>query len=175
VAFAVALVPALRDEAGERDEATRREQADRRAQLVRELEAEQRPRFARSSAVVPSSAPPRRQLAARAALLDDLAAAIGADARARIRRGELAGRVRRVECEPYPRTVDGRGADDDLTRRRGRYGCLAVTSEFEGGLLGHQYRALVDFETGRYAFCKISGQSGPSREQLVTTPRACGG
>jgi hypothetical protein len=107
--------------------------------------------------------------------MDDLATAIATDARARVRRGELDGRIRRVDCEPFPRTVDGRGADDDLSRRRGRYACLAVTSEFTGGLLGHQYRALVDFETGRYAYCKISGQSGPSRDQLVTTPRACGG
>jgi hypothetical protein len=42
-------------------------------------------------------------------------------------------------------------------------------------VIGHQYRILVDFQTGGYAYCKISGQAGPSREQLVTTPRACGG
>lgn len=175
VAFAVALVPVLRESAREHDVAARREQSERRAQLVRELEAEQRPRTGRSTSVAPAGAPADRRLAARAALLDDLAAAIAADARARVRRGELDGRIRRVECEPYPRTVDGTGAEDDLARRRGRYACLAVTSEFTGGLLGHQYRARADFETGRFAYCKIAGQSGPSREQLVTTPRACGG
>jgi hypothetical protein len=166
----VALVPALRDSAREGSEAVVRERAERRAALVRELEAEQRPRFERSASVAP-----RRQLSARAALLDEVAATIATDARARVRGGELAGRIRRVECEPFPRGVDGAGAEADPTRRRGRYACLAVTSEFEGGLLGHQYRALVDFTTGRFAFCKVSGQSGPSREQLVTTPRACGG
>ena len=175
VAFAVAVVPALRDSARERDEALRRERAEQRAQVVRQLEAEQRPHTGRSASVAPATAPERRRLAARAALRDDVAAAIAADARARVRRGELDGPIRRVECEPYPRTVDGEGAEADLARRRGRYACLAVTAEFTGGLLGHQYRALVDFETGRYAHCKISGQSGPSREQLVTTPRACGG
>ena len=51
----------------------------------------------------------------------------------------------------------------------------AVLGGIAGGVIGHQYRALVDFRTGRYAYCKISGQSGPSRDQLVTTPRACGG
>ena len=107
--------------------------------------------------------------------MDDLTATIEADARARVSRGELDGRIRRVECEPYPRTVDDAGAEQDLTRRRGRYWCLAITSEFTGGVIGHQYRALVDFETGRYAYCKVTGQSGPSRDQLVTTPRACGG
>ena len=171
----MALVPALRDSAREGTETAARERAERRAALIRELEAEQRPRFERSSSVAPVAAPPRRQLTARAAVLDDLVAAIATDARARVRRGELAGRIRRVECEPFPRSVDGTGAEDDLTRRRGRYACLAVTSEFEGGLLGHQYRARVDFATGRFAFCKVSGQSGPSRDQLVTTPRACGG
>lgn len=175
VAFAVALVPVLREAAREREETGRRERAERRAELVRELAAEQRPRTGRSAAVAPDTAPAGRRLAARAALVDDLAEAIAADARARVRRGELDGRIRRVECEPFPRTVDGTGAEDDLARGRGRYACLAVTSEFTGGLLGHQYRAQVDFETGRYAYCKISGQSGPSREQLVTTPRACGG
>ena len=84
-------------------------------------------------------------------------------------------------CEPFPRTVEGMGADRDLTRRTGRYSCLAVTTAFGrskssvGGVIGHQYRVLVDFKSGRYAYCKVSGQAGPSREQLVTTPRACGG
>lgn len=175
VGFGVALVPALRDSAREGAETVQRERAAARAQLVRELEAEQRPRFERSSSIAPLTAPPRRQLSARAAMLDDLAAAIATDARRRVRRREFAGRIRRVECEPFPRSVDGTGAEADLTRRRGRYACLAVTSEFEGGLLGHQYRARVDFATGRFAYCKVSGQSGPSRDQLVTTPRVCGG
>ncbi len=169
LAVAVAMVPALRDEAREQDDALQRARAEQRAELARRLEAEQRPVRGRSRSVAPT-------LAARAALMDELAAAIASDARARVRRGELDGRrIRRVECEPFPRTVDGIGADRDLTRRRGRYSCLAITSEFTGGVIGHQYRVLVDFETGRYAFCKITGQSGPSRDQLVTTPRVCGG
>jgi hypothetical protein len=168
IAGAVATVPALRDEAREQDDALERSRAAQRAELAGRLEAEQRPVRGRSRSVAPT-------LAARAAVLDDVSAAIEADARARVRRGDLDGRIRRVECEPFPRTVDGIGAESDLTRRRGRYSCLAITSEFTGGVIGHQYRVLVDFRTGRYAFCKITGQSGPSRDQLVTTPRACGG
>jgi hypothetical protein len=86
-----------------------------------------------------------------------------------------------VQCEPYPRTVEGIGADRDLSRRTGLYSCIAVTAELPrteesiGGVLGHRYRARVDFESGRYAFCKVSGQAGPSREQLATTPEECGG
>jgi len=168
IAAGVALVPALRDAARDEDERLQRERAGQRAALAHQLEAEQRPVRGRSRSVAPT-------LAARAALMDELAAAIASDARARVRRGDLSGRVRRAECEPYPRTVDGTGAARDLTRRRGRYSCLAVTSEFSGGVIGHTYRALVDFETGRYAYCKVAGQSGPSRDQLATTPRACGG
>ena len=175
IAAAVALAPELREAAREQDEALQRRRAEHRAELVRRLEADQRPVRDRSRSVAAAGAGADERLAARAALMDELAAAIEADARARVRRGELKGRIRRVECEPFPRTVDGIGAEQDLARRRGRYSCLAITSEFTGGVLGHQFRALVDFETGRYAYCKISGQSGPDRKQLVTTPRACGG
>ena len=107
--------------------------------------------------------------------MDEVAAAIEGDARARGRRGELNGRIRRVVCEAFPRTLNGAGAERDLSRRRGRYSCLAVTAVFTGGAIGHPYRALVNFETGRYAYCKSSGKPEPSREQLATTPRACGG
>jgi hypothetical protein len=113
--------------------------------------------------------------------MDELQASLLADARRRVRAGSLEGPILRAECEPFPRSVDAIGADSDLSRRQGRYSCLAVTAEFErteqsiGGVLGHQYRTLVDFETGRYAYCKISGQAGPSRDQLATTPSACGG
>ena len=175
VAFAIALAPTLRDSAREQANAVQRERAEQRAELARRLEAEQRPHHGRSTSTAPASASAARRLEARAALMTDLTTAIEADARTRVRRGELDGRIREVECEPFPRTVDGAGADQDLSRRRGRYSCLAITSEFTGGVIGHQYRALVDFRTGRYAYCKISGQSGPSRDQLVTTPRACGG
>ena len=117
----------------------------------------------------------------RAQLLNELSLAILTDARRRVGSGELEGAVRRVSCQPFPRAADGVGADEDLSRRRGRYSCIAVTSEIErseasvGALIGHQYRAQIDFETGRYADCKISGQAGQARKQLVTTPRACGG
>ena len=175
IGFAAAMVPALRDSAREQADALQRERAEQRAELVRRLEAEQRPLRGRSRAVAPAGATARERLAARALLMDDLNATIEADARARVSRGELDGRIRRVECEPFPRNLDVAGAEQDLTRTRGRYWCLAITSEFTGGVIGHQYRALVGFETGRYAYCKVTGQSGPSRDQLVTTPRACGG
>jgi hypothetical protein len=181
VGLGAALVPTLQSSQEERERAEERQRAATRAALARRLRAEQRPRFARSAAVAPAGAAPQERLATRAELMRELSASVLGDARRRVRRGALEGPVLRVECEPYPRSVDAVGADVDLNRRRGRYSCIAVTAEFErseqsiGGIVGHQYRALVDFESGRYAYCKISGQAGPERDQLVTTPEACGG
>jgi hypothetical protein len=181
IAVAAAVLPGIIESKQERAETERRERAERRAELVRRLQTEQRPRFRRSASVAPAGAGAEEQLEARATLMDELSAEMLADARVRARRGELDGSVRRVECEPFPRTVEGVGAHEDLTRRRGRYACVAVTAEFgsgevgASGVIGHQYRTEVDFHGGRYAFCKVSGQAGPSREQLVTTPRVCGG
>jgi hypothetical protein len=181
LATAAAVIPGILESKEERAQDERRERTERRAELVRRLEAEQRPRFRRSASIAPPGAPAAERLGARAALMDELPVDILADARARVRRGQLDGSIDRVQCEPFPRTVEGRGADQDLARRTGRYACVAVTAEFgtgeagATGVIGHQYRAEVDFEDGRYAFCKVSGQAGPSREQLVTTPEACGG
>jgi hypothetical protein len=181
IAAAIVLVPGALESKEERAASEQRERAERRERLIRELEAEQRPRLRRSASVAPAGAGAQERLAARSEVMDEMSAAVLVDARRRVRQGELDGPIRRVECEPFPRTVEGVGADRDLSRRRGRYSCIAVRSEFGrseasvGGVIGHQYRSLVDFETGRYAFCKIAGQAGPSREQLVTTPQACGG
>jgi hypothetical protein len=181
VATGAALVPVIHESKEERAEAERRERAERRAELIRRLETEQRPRHRRSTSVAPPAAAVTEQLEARSALMNELNAEILADARARVRRGDLDGPIRGVECEPFPRSVDAVGGHQQPGRRIGRYACVAVTAEFgtgeagATGVIGHQYRTMVDFETGRYAFCKVSGQAGPSREQLVTTPRVCGG
>jgi hypothetical protein len=181
VGAAAALVPVILESKEDQAEADRRDRAERRAELIQRLETEQRPRHRRSASVAPPGATATEQLEARSTLVDELNAEILADARARVRRGDLDGPIRRVECEPFPRSVDGVGAHEQLGRRTGRYACVAVTAEFgtgevgATGVIGHQYRTMVDFETGRYAFCKVSGQAGPSREQLVTTPKVCGG
>jgi hypothetical protein len=178
---AAALLPGILESKEERAESERRERAERRADLVRRLQAEQQPRFRRSESVAPRGAAEAEQLETRAGLMEELPAEILSDARARARSGQLDGPIDRVDCEPFPRTVDGIGADEDLSRRTGRYSCVAVTADFgtgetgATGVIGHQYRAEVDFGDGRYAFCKVSGQAGPAREQLATTPKACGG
>jgi hypothetical protein len=181
VVVVVALVPAIRASKSERTAQERRAAAVDRTAQDRRLQAEQRPRFRRSSSVAPARAGSRAQLAARAGLMDDLTAGILSDARARVRADQLRGPILRVECERFPRTVEGVAPDRDLSQRRGRYACVAITAELQrsaasaGGVLGHPYRALADFHTGRYAFCKISGRPDPTPDPAVTTPRACGG
>jgi hypothetical protein len=177
----IAAIPQLSESKQERAEAARRERAAHLERQARALAAEQRPRFGRSAAVAPVGAEEAERLAAREQMLDDLAASVLVDARKRVREGDLKGPVRRVECEPFPRTVDGVGAEADLSQRRGGYACVAITAQFErseesiGGVIGHPYRARIDFRTGRYGFCKISGVPGPEREFLVTVPPECGG
>lgn len=170
------LAPQISETKEKRSARDRRAAAQQRVERRRALAAEQRPRTARSDATAPSAASARERLDARAALMIDVRRTIEADARRRVEEGQLDGTIRRVECERFPRGVGAKPADETLDQRRGRYSCTAVTSEFKGGVLGHPYRVLVDFESGRFTFCKISGVTGPSREdRLVTTPRACGG
>ena len=181
VVVALVLAADIRQTKSEEADAQRRRDAEARAQRIRELRAEQRPRVGGFETLAPPGAGAPRRLEVRAEQIDELAGAIAADARRRVRRGALDGPILRVDCEPFPRTVAGVGAHEDLALRDGRYSCLAITSEsgvsdeVAGAVLGHTYRALVHFDTGRYGYCKVSGQPGPSREQLVTTPRACGG
>jgi hypothetical protein len=181
IAVTVALASGIREAKRENAESERRERARLEARRLRELRAEQRPRFGRLDAVAPTGAPAARRLEARAELMEGLAAAIVADARRRVRRGRLDGPILRTDCEPFPRTVEGIGAERDLSRRRGRYSCVAVTADIPrseaslGGVIGHQYRVLVDFETGRYAFCKVLGRADAPPDPRVTTPQVCGG
>jgi hypothetical protein len=177
IALVLLLGPGIDESKDRRAQAERERRAELTAERVQRLRAEQRPRFGRG-------APAGRDVAARTALVAALPAAIEADARRRVAAGALDGTIRSVECEPYPRTADGRGAHLDPSQATGRYSCLAVTREVqptetnEGAVIGHPYRALVDFETGRYAFCKVSGRPGEGsigRAILVPVPEACGG
>jgi hypothetical protein len=157
VAIAV-TVPSQRADMQRRADAAahaRAAAADERAQAI---QADQRPRHGRSAA------------GERAEALAALQAAILADARRRVSEP-----IADIECERFPRADDVLPPERDPSVRAGRYSCLAVTSRFEGGALGHPYRAQIDFETGRFAYCKITGSPGLARDPRLATPRACGG
>ena len=177
LALVLLLGPGIDESKDRRAAAERERRAQLTAERARRIEAEQRPRFRRG-------APAGRDVAPRSALVSALPAAIEADARRRVAAGDLDGPIRSVECEPYPRSVEGRGAHLDPSQPTGRYSCLAVTREVrptetnEGAVIGHPYRVMVDFDSGRYAFCKVSGRPGEgslSAEILVPVPEACGG
>ena len=166
VVAAVVLAPGIGDSTREAQERATRAKAARDAQIARELAAEQRP-------ITRRARPPGHDAHARARMLDAIAQQVLEDARARVAKRAFKGPIRRVACEPFPNGSEP--ADRDPRRRRGRYSCIAVTAEFEGGVLGHQYRVAADFATGRYGFCKITGRAGPERDRPVTIPAACGG
>ena len=176
------LAPQIAETNRTRADDERRERAERRAERIRRLREEVRPRDGRSASIDPIDAAEAPRLAARVALLDDVKGTVRGDARRRLQDGELTGEAQRVTCERYPRTRGGTPPERDLGRATARYSCTAVTAEFrpgaatrEGGVIGHPYRVLIDFRTGRFTFCKTTGVTGPERDQAVTVPVACGG
>ncbi len=185
IAVGLALRPGIEESKQER--ARSEEQRIERERAAREarLREQQQPRFA-SAAPAPNSVPGRERL------VEAAGASVLADARKRAAAGEFDGPIRDVACEEYPRTVSGRGADQDLSKPAGNYSCIAVTARFSGsqggdqeayaqseaGVIGHPYRVRIDFESGRYALCRVAGRPGEGSlqaRQAVTVPRVCGG
>jgi hypothetical protein len=171
----VLLAPEIGESNREREAAQTRARAEQHAQLVRAQRVEQAPRHRETRHIDPGSGTASTRLAARVQLLADMRTAVLADARRRERAGELDGPMQRVECERFPRAFGNVSPERQLSNRTARYACLVVTSQFEGGVIGHTYRSKLAFHEGAYAFCKISGRPGVERDPEVTTPKACGG
>jgi hypothetical protein len=183
VGVGVALAAPEIDES-KRDRAAAERQASERlkADRVARLRAEQR--LLRGRGTPARGLEGAAALGARQALAADLAAAVERDARARFAAGEIEQPVEGSVCERYPRSPTGEDPATDLSKPTGRYSCLAVTARVRAdraggpGVIGYPYRALVDFPSGRFTYCKVSGRPGEGslrRELLVTVPRACGG
>ena len=143
-----------------------REQGDERAARAGRAARRARPPARGRAAARPRPLPLRRARRdsprARPACMDDA----GRRDRRRRPRARAPRRARRPDPPRRLRAVPAHrrrqpAPTRDLTRRRGRYSCLAITSEFTGGVIGHQYRALVDFETGRYALLQDHRPVGP--------------
>jgi hypothetical protein len=182
-AFALFAWPAIQETKDER--AAREEQrlAEARAERTAELRAEQKVMRDRAR-IAGLAGPPGEAVAAREVLLTELEDAIEADARRRVEEGKLEKDILHVECDPFPPTADREDPADDPNTRRGRYECVAVTAVIQateqntGGVIGYPFRALVHFRSGRYAWCKISGQPGEGGfdyDRSVGVPRECGG
>ena len=164
VAAAIVLVPRITETKKERAGRERREAAAAAAERRRQVIAEQRPHRARSTSD------------SRGTVLAELQAAILADARARAASGDLAGpAAKSVRCRPL------NGADPGATRVP--YDCIAITSVLPSdenlpqGVIGHPFRAVADYSTGRFTWCKVSGRAGEGgftqRGLAITFPRAC--
>jgi hypothetical protein len=164
-AAAIVLLPRIAESNRDREAQERRDAAAALAARVRRLRAEQRPQRGRAPAG-----------ASRPAVVGELEAGILADARARAARGRLHGpAAKRVECKPLT------GADASAARVP--YDCIAVTSDLPsgesgpGGVIGHPFRAVAVFSTGRLTWCKVSGRPGEGslhrRDLIVRIPRAC--
>jgi hypothetical protein len=173
LAGAALLVPGIlddRERAGDRA----REAAQRRhAQALAAADREQRPRTGRGAVDPGAGAADARRLRARTALLGVAQEALRDDAAAR---GD--GRIKGIDCEPFPRGSAPRPPVEDLAVERARYQCVAVTSRFgEGdqrGVIGIPFRLVADFAAGRYAFCRVVPLS--DRDRLThPLPRACRG
>jgi hypothetical protein len=175
-------IPAITETKEERAAAERRAAAQHEAALVKQLRAEQRLRDGQGTPSRGLSG--AAALSARRALAADLAAAVQADARARVQSGEFANAVHRVECERFPRGAHGEDPATDLASATGRYSCLAVTADAprternNASSIGYPYRARVDFPSGKFTFCKISGRPGElaiPHKIRAPVPAACGG
>ena len=177
------LAPGITEDKRIREQREQRAAEEQRAELLARLRRDVRPVHgrARSARPAPADAPAAEQLAARRALLAELAAAVEADASARAARGELHGPIRRAECVPYPLGTDP--PERDLARPSGRYACTAVTSDIErternvGGIVGHPFVASVDFTRFTWAFCKVAPPPGEraANRTHVEVPRECAG
>ena len=177
IGVAIAIAPDIRESKAERERAERAERLKARAEREARIRREQRPVFV-------DARQPTSGVAGRRALLAHAADSVLRDARRRGAAGTLPGPIIGMECETFPRSVTGVGAEDSTKERFGRYFCLAITAEFRrsevsvGGQIGHPYRVRIDFADSSYAFCKVVGRPGEAqlkRRFGPTVPQVCGG
>jgi hypothetical protein len=155
-AAAFALPRLAEDRAAER-RAQERTEARRHAAFLESVDREQAPRRGRAAPDPGEGAPEGDRAASRVALLSTAQDRIAEDARERTRR-----RIRGVDCDPFPRTTDDSRPESDLSRRAAAYNCVAVTARFGSesqaggeGVIGIPFRLVVEFERGRFAWCRI--------------------
>jgi hypothetical protein len=177
IVAAILILPGVFDAKKDNDARVASEQAARVAAEKKRLTREQRPMRGRPADLkAPGpTASASEQLAARKQLIAALEGAILADARQRVKTGELDGPVTRVSCSPLIRNPTNTGEEEDLSNRRGRYDCVAVKREVmkEGkvvGLFGHPFVGTADFKRFTYVWCKDNKVPGERGKALAKVP-----
>jgi hypothetical protein len=177
---AVALV-ALSD-AGDRRARQSRERDVKVAALRVKLARIQAPhRGAARSLRPPAGATGAERLAARAALVGAVEQRITRDARARAQAGELDGPISETQCGPILKSKTAIPDDRVLSKRIGRYDCVAVKHHIIGiegtkvAELGHAFVAALNFDTYTYTWCRNTPAQGEAGKSLVFVrlDRAC--
>jgi hypothetical protein len=176
IAIALAImIPRIDHGKQARASADARYEARARAANVARIVREQRPRHGAAAALRPKpGASASQQQAARAALLTRVEASILADSRARARTGEMRTVQGPTTCKVTPGTTVG---------VLGVYDCFAVTGHIKAstgnvaGVIGYPFRAIVDYRTFTYAWCKTEQFPGemmiPKASTVVELPPAC--
>ena len=176
-AAATAIVaPRIDDSKDARAAAEARERDQRRVAERERVRAEQRSRRLDAAALRPApGASDAERLAARAALLERAERAIGDDARTRAEAGELkrhaaappsAIPTRHATTASGPsRTFRPVAASTTASCSSGRY---EETERNVAGKLGYPFRAVLDFDRFRVAWCKTNPIPG---ERVVPDPR----
>jgi hypothetical protein len=160
---ATAIVPAINHGKARRAERDRARAAAAQAAERRRIIREQQPRYGRAPALRPS----------RTALLARVERDISRDAAARVRSGELQGPIGATTCQPAT------GA------RPGVFDCLAVVRAITpsgasgSGSIGYPFRAVVDYRTFSFVWCKTNPVPGelevPDPRTVIELPPACRG
>ena len=180
VALAVGAALLIHDRNAQ-DKVDRAQRAKLVAAEIARLKRVQAPH--RGSAVAlkaPSGAADAVRLAARHRLLVAAEDAITADARARVKTGELRGTITHTECGPFLRARAAVPDDRVLSKPIGRYDCVAVLSDAirsgkTVGTLGYAFVAALDFRRFSYVTCRNSPAQGEAGRPLafVRLDRAC--
>jgi len=173
-AAAALFLPGLVEDRQAAERSRERAEAARYAETLASADREQSPQRGRGRADLGAGATPGRRMAARSDLLVSAEAGIARDAAARTGR-----RIRGVDCEPFPRTLDDADPAADLSRPAAAYNCVAVTSRFDRGspeagkgIIGIPFRLVARFGSGRFAWCRIVPLA--DRDRLShPLPRAC--
>ena len=163
----VVMIPRINDSKAERARADAAEQARLRAANRERVIKLQQPRTGRFASLKPASdASPAEVATARAQLVTSVQSAITADAQKRAATGEISKVQGPTTCSPAAGSPDSGPI--------GVFDCYTVVRKVPkvktnvAGSIGYPFRAVLDYKTFTYAFCRTEQFPG---EQLIPDPR----